>query len=142
MGLVEVVALVVVAGIVVAAQLTRDLRRNSEDTARSGRANGFRFFLAWFVLGGSVALVTFVMLVFAGIGGFRTPPDTWVTFHLLGLFVLPFLLTLGGVPAAIQIAHGHAWKKTAWTAFVVCAATWLVIVGVVFFGPSIFDWSW
>jgi hypothetical protein len=142
MTLFGVAALVLMAGFVTAILLTRSVRVNSENTTRSARADGFRFFLAWFVAGGSVALVTSVMFVIAGIGGVWTPPDTWVIFHRLGMIVLPFLLTLGGVPAAIQIARGHAWKKTALIAFAMCVTSWLVLVGVVFLGPSVFGWSW
>jgi hypothetical protein len=56
--------------------------------------------------------------------------------------VLPILLTLGGVPAAIQIARGNAWKKTASIALVVCFTSWVVIVGIDFLGLSVFGWSW
>lgn len=114
----------------------------TEETARSAHEDGNRFFLKWFVVGGLVAFVTFVTLLLAGIGGVRMPPDIWMTFRFLGMFVLPFLLTLGGVPAAIQIANSQPWKRSAVIAFVVCATSWVVIVGVVLFGPSIFGWSW
>ena len=142
MGLFEIAALLLIAGFVIAMHLTRDLRTRSDGSAHYGRKDGFRFFLAWFLAGGSVALVTWVLMAIAGMGGVWTPPDTWATFHLLGLVVLPFLLILGGVPAASRISRGLAWKKTAAISLAVCVASWLVIVGVVFFGPSIFGWSW
>lgn len=134
--------LLIIAGWIIAIQLIRSVRLDSENTARSARANGFRFFLGWFIAGGSVALVTFVMFVIAGIGGVSAPPDIWMLFRMLGLFVLPPVLTLGGVPAAIQITHGKAWKKSALIALAVCAISWLILVGVVFFGPTVFGWSW
>ena len=115
---------------------------NSENTERTGPADGFRFFLKWFLVGALVAALTYVVLAIAAIGGVSTPPDIWVLCISLGMVVLPFLLMLGGVPAAIQIARGREWKRAAKIAFVMCAASWLVIVGVVFLGPFIFGWKW
>ena len=122
--------------------MTRDVSENKENMARAARASGFRFFLAWFCVGGFLGLATFMMFLMAAIGGVSTPPGIWMIFWGLGLVPLPVLLALGGLPAAIQISHGDAWKKTAYISLAVCVASWVVIVGVVFLGPSIFGWSW
>ena len=116
---------------------------HSDSTARSARAQGIRFFLAWFLVGGFVGLLTFVFLMFAAMGGVWTPPGVWLFFLSIGTLVLPIMLALGGLPAAIQIAQGQAtWKRTARISLAVCVTSWVVVVGVVFLGPSVFGWSW
>lgn len=134
-------ALVLIAGLIAVILVTRRASMGRENTSRSARARGFRFFLGWFVVGGLVALVTFVMFLIAAIGGVSAPPDIWMFFYSLGIVVLPILLTLGGVPAAIQIARGKAWRKTASVALAVCVTSWVVVVGVVLLAPSILGWS-
>ena len=113
----------------------------SENTSRSARAHAFGFFLVWLFAGGLMGVMTFLMFLVAGIGGAATPPGAWLMFWTLGTFALPILLALGGLPAAIQIARGEAWERTAWITLAVCVASWGVLAGIVFLGPSIFGWS-
>ena len=138
----EIALLLLIAGFIMAMRLTRDLPKETESTARDAHKDGVRFFFAWFLAGGVVALVTWVMMAMAGMGGVWTPPDAWLFFHRLGLTVLPLLLIFGGVPTAERISRGLAWRKTAAISVAVCVTAWVVIVGVVFFGPSLFGWSW
>jgi hypothetical protein len=139
-------ALVLMAGLFIAILVTRSAGANSnaekEDTSRSARASGFRFFLAWFFVGGILGLATFTMFLMAAMGGVSTPPGIWMIFWSLGLVALPFLLALGGLPAAIQMSNGKEWRKTALMSLAVCITSWVVIAGVVFLGPSILGWSW
>jgi uncharacterized protein with PQ loop repeat len=135
-------ALVLIAGLIAAILVTRSVSKDSKNTARSARAKGIRFFFTWFFVGGTVAFVTFMVLMFAAMGGAWMPPGPWLSFHALGILVLPILLTFGGVPAAIRIAQGKAWKKTARVSLAVCVISWTVILGIVLLGPSIFGWSW
>ena len=135
-------ALVLMAGLFTAIMAARSAGAHTEDAGRSARASGYRFFFSWFFVGGLLALATFVMFLMAAIGGVSTPPGIWVIFWGLGLVGLPVLLALGGLPAAIQISHGNEWKRTALISLAVCITSWVVIVGVVFLGPSIFGWSW
>jgi len=138
-------ALVLMAGLIAAILATRGVSANKENTARAARAaraSGYRFFFLWFFVGGLLALMTFVMFLMAAVGGVSTPPGIWMIFWGLGLVALPVLLALGGLPAAVQISHGREWKKTALITLAVCIASWVVIAGIVFFGPSIFGWSW
>ena len=142
MTLIKIRELVLMAGLFTANLVTRGASTNREESARSARASGYRFFFTWFFFGGFLGLATFVMFLMAAIGGVSTPPGIWIIFWGLGLVGLPVLLALGGLPAAIQISHGNPWKKTARISFAVCIASWVVIAGIVFLGPSIFGWSW
>ena len=115
---------------------------NSEDTPRSARAKAIGFFLVWFIAGGLLGLMTFLIFLMAAIGGVSTPNSIWLIFWALGTYILPILLALGGLPAAIQIAQGEEHKKTALITLAVSVTSWLVLAGIVFLGPPIFGWSW
>lgn len=106
------------------------------------KLRGLLFFLAWFVCGGLAAANTVPWLLLYTIGGVSTPPAIWSLCLFLGVIVLPILLPLGGVPAAIRIARGRPWEKVALLAFAVCATAWLLLAGTVFWGPSVFGWTW
>jgi hypothetical protein len=95
-------------------------------------------FLAWFILGGSLALWTLGMFALGLMGGSGMLSPIWWTCLRLGEAVLPILLPFGGVPAAIQLGRGRKWKKIALVSFAVCATTWIVLAGVVIFWRSRF----
>ncbi|KPK12687.1 MAG: hypothetical protein AMJ68_01195 [Acidithiobacillales bacterium SG8_45] len=75
-------------------------------------------------------------------GGIYDPPAIWSFFRDVGLTVMPIMLVFGGLPAAIQIAKGRAWKTIALLSFASCAITYVIIQVVVVWGPSIWGWWW
>lgn len=89
---------------------------------------GFLFGLAWFLVGGAVGGSTAILFAIGSLGGVTTPPAYWWVFVKLGIFLLPPLLALGGIPAAIQIGHGRPWIKFALVAFAIDVVAWIVIM--------------
>lgn len=93
-----------------------------------GTAKAILLGLAWFVVGGAVGGATAILFAIGSLGGVSTPPAYWWVFVKLGIFLLPPLLALGGIPAAIQLARDKPWMPAAAVAFVVDVVAWLVIM--------------
>ncbi len=99
-------------------------------------------FGAWFLAGGFVWAILYESISLAMLGGNYTPPLAWRLSRDFGIFVLPFIMTFGGVPTAIQIARG----KPAGPIFVFTAAACIALWGatwfMVFAAPDVFGWWW
>jgi len=104
---------------------------------------GLMFAIAWFFFGGLVTVATLDRFhPFLFLGGYSEPPAIWSLGTLLGLTVMPILLIFGGIPAAVQMMRGRPWKMAAAIALAMCATTWTFVVIVVFWGPSLWGWTW
>ena len=88
--------------------------------------SGLGIFFLWFVLGGAVTF--FSSFFFFPIGGISTPPAIWYLAQSLAMKVMPFILMLGGIPAAIQKMRGRPWRNAAAFSFGICAITWGIIM--------------
>lgn len=99
-------------------------------------------FVVWFLIGGFMWLVLYSSIAMAMLGGNATPPLLWRMSRDFGVFVLPVIMTLGGVPAAAQILRGNPVTKAVGIAAVVCFLAWLGTWFMVFAAPDVFGWWW
>ena len=99
----------------------------------SARERGILFFIVWFVIGGWIGVMTCGILAFGVLGGNGEPRMVSVLRSLCPFVLLP-VLALGGLPAAIEIARGRPWKRSAVIAFAVCVVTWFVFFGLEYLG--------
>jgi hypothetical protein len=103
---------------------------------------GLGFLFGWGAVGWAVTSLTLQHFFPYLLTGFSAPPEIfWVCLHL-GIYVMPFLLILGGVPGAIQLMRRRPWKAAAIVSFTICATTWAVLTFIVVFGPSVWGWTW
>jgi hypothetical protein len=89
---------------------------------------GILFGVAWFLVGGAVGGATAILFAIGSLGGITTPPAYWWVFVKLGVFLVPPLLSLSGIPPAIRIAKERPWIKLAAFLFAFDVVTWLVIM--------------
>ncbi|WP_338466245.1 hypothetical protein RXV95_11810 [Novosphingobium sp. ZN18A2] len=106
------------------------------------RHQAILFFAGWFLLGAAVATATLWEFVIASIGGVFDPPVVWTLARDIGSLVLPLLLSLGGIPAAVQIWRRRPWKMAALVSLATCALAWFVFVFLVLWAPGVFGWTW
>jgi len=103
-------------------------------TRPSRKERGVLFFIVWFVIGGLIGLITCGLLAFGELGGYGTPPRFVMFLRSSCPYVLLPVLSLGGLPASLRIAHGRPWGKAAVAGFAVCGAMWILFFGLEYFG--------
>ena len=74
---------------------------------------GILFGTVWAAIGGGIGVATASLFAIGSLGGIQTPPAYWWFFVKMGVFVVPPVLVLSGVPAAVLIARRRRWGKVA-----------------------------
>ncbi len=94
-------------------------------------AHGLVFAAVWFAVGWAVAQLLFATYFDMALWGGEGKSGLWKATLNFGLTVLPVMLLLGGLPAAIQIWRGRPYRTAMLVPLIICFASTMTVFVIV-----------